>query len=769
MAKIKIDTFKETVNQLIDALGGKNNIKEAFHCATRFRVILNDDSKVNKVKLENVEKSKGFAKEGNQWQVIFGAGIVNKVYEKYKSIYTLTNETNNSTETKKTKVSWNPNYSFKTNLFIFLRYGIRSFADIFIPLIPVFIAGGLSLAINSLICVQGIGKDSNGEWLNGAAQLSSKIFDTIGGAILGSLPVFIGYTSAKKWGGSGWLGACLGLILIAPGLINSYTLGNAEIYWYSLFEGEPSVEKLKELYPAESFPNLWNNDVFNADGIAKIPVLWTGSPRIFDIKYPIFGIPLMGYQAQVIPTLMVIALAVQIEKFMKKISHESIAIISVPLVTVVVSTVIAFVVIGPIGYTLSLALAEGLKAIFIYTNFPGFGLGGAILGAVYAPIVVTGLHQGFLPIEAQLLAQGGESWITPIACVSNVSQAFACLGAAIYLKNKAKKSTAYSGALSANLGITEPALFGININVRHFFIAGIIGSAFGGYWLGMTQTTANSLGSASWIGLIQFDVSMTENLSAWYDKVAHFTPWGKYMTNLGMPPIANAAIAMTISSLVAFVSANLLSLTKMGRNNLFEANKTNDMPALVTSILKVVSRGKQKEIVSYIYAPLNGELFLPTNLNDPIFDNEMMGKSFAIRTNEPFYNLSSTMKRAKIASVFDTGHAITITNKANNSTLIHIGLDTAQLNKDVNKLSELRFFDYKKKILSSVSVSDKENKKNTIVEVYNRGLLENGAKDNKVFVALLNESLKENQRVEVVAQEGNIKRGEPVFKIITTI
>lgn len=762
----KIDTFKQTVEQMVDALGGQANIKEAFHCATRFRVIVNDDAKVNKQKLENVEKSKGFSKEGQQWQIIFGAGVVNKVYDKYLSIYKIGNQNNSSSE-KKEKLHWNPNYSIKTNIFIFLRQGIRSFADIFIPLIPVFIAGGLSLALNSLICVEGIGKNSAGEFLNPAAQISSKLFDTIGGAILGSLPVFIGYTAAKKWGGSGWMGACLGLILIAPGLINSYTLGGAEIRWYSFInEKVLDSEELAALYPIADYPDLWKDNVFQAKDVAQIPVLWTGSPRIFDVKYPIFGIPLMGYQAQVIPTLMVIILAVQIEKFMKKISHESIAIISVPLVTVVVSTILAFVVIGPIGYMLSLAIAEGLKAIFIYTNFPGFGLGGAILGAVYAPIVVTGLHQGFLPIEAQLLASGGESWITPIACVSNVSQAFACLAAAIYLKNKSKKSTAYSGALSANLGITEPALFGININVRHFFIAGIIGSAVGGYWLGMTQTTANSLGSASWIGLIQFDVSMTENLQAWYDKVSSLTPWGKYMTSLGMPPIANAAIAMTMASLVSFVMANVLSWTKMGRNNLIEVNKTNEMPKFISNIINKMSKNKQKQIVSYVYAPISGTLYLPKNMKDTVFDEEMMGKSFAIKSNESTYNLSSTMKHSKIASVFDTGHAITITNKNNNSTLIHIGLDTAKLNLDVTKLDDLKYFKFKKKILSSVSVSKKSS---TIVEVQNDKLISSGAKDNKVFVSLLNESLKPNQVVNVIAKEGKVEKGQPIFKIVTTI
>lgn len=755
----KVDTFKITVDQLVEALGGIDNIKSAYNCATRFRAVVNDESKVNKDLLKNVEKSKGFSKEGDQWQIIFGAGIVNKVYSKYEQMFLKNNsvsQTNFPDEKKRTK--WNHNYSTKTNIFLISRDAIRNFADIFIPLIPLFIAGGLSLAINSLISV--IGK-TNGEFSTYAAKIFSKLFDTVGGAILGSLPVFIGYTSAKKWGGSGWLGAAIGLILIAPGLVNSYSL-NAEVFrWYDFSGGALNNEQLENIYTQNLYPNLWKNGQFQADKIAQIPVLWAGSPRIFDINYPIFGIPLMGYQAQVIPTLLVIAIAVQIEKLMKKISHESIAILSVPLVSVIFSTILAFVIVGPIGYMLSLAIAEALRAIFVYTNFPGFGIGGAILGAIYAPIVVTGLHQGFLPIETQLLTQYGESWITPIACVSNVSQAFACLGASIYLKDKSKKTVAYSGSLSANLGITEPAMFGVNINLKHIFLSGIIGSAVGGYWLGMTQTTANSLGSASWIGLIQFDVTtQAKDLIKWYDNVANATPWGKYMNGFGIPPIGNAAIAMTMSCIVSFIFANILSWNKSGRENLKEYNSDNYFPKFIEPLIKKLELNK-KETISYIYAPIDGELFLPGNMGDAVFDGEMMGKSFAIKSSSETYDLYAPFN-GKIENIFDTGHAITISNKKGNSLLIHIGLETAKLNTDSSNLKNLKFFKFKKFILSNVKTKGHE-----IVSVENNKLIENGAKDNKVFFSLLNESIKENQKIEVVAKEGLIKKGDPILKIAT--
>lgn len=762
----KKDVFKEVVDEVVEAFGGLDNLSEVFHCATRLRVIVKDDNLVNKDKLNNINKSKGYSKEGNQWQIIFGTGIVNKVYDKYSSLYKVGGQTEFKDKEAK-KFKWDHNYSNKTNFFLLSRYTIRNFADIFIPLIPLFVAGGLSLALKSAITA--INAD------NSASVIFEKIFDIIGGAIMGSLPVFIGFTSAKKWGGNPWFGAAIGMILVSPSLASGYSLGGKYEYY-----------------------ELWTQPG-NAEGVTYIPMLWDNGIRVFD--FPIFGIPLIGYQAQVIPTLFVVAIMVWIEKGLKKISHESFAIISVPLGTILFTTIIAFAIVGPLGYVISLAIARGLESIFIYTNFPFFGLGGAILGAVYAPIVVTGLHQGFLPIEATLIAQGGESWITPIACVSNVAQGFACFAAAICVKEKKTKGVAYSGAVSANLGITEPAMFGINISIKHYFLGAIIGSAVGGYWLGMTQTTANSQGSASWLGLIQYDFTTdTPNLVNWYSKVASYTPWGHYMNGFNIPPIANAAIAMTLSSIVAFSASVLLTLSKQGKANIKEANKgeegylfldksTNAMIKITNKITKTFGElflGKTKynklledKKVYYIYSPMDGVLLTKDQIDDPVFKEELMGKTFVIRPDdktyannklswkdkllnkklkENSYQLSSPIK-GSISSIFETGHAITIGNKENNFVLIHIGLETAKLNTNVENLKKLNYFKYKKLISSNV------NKKSDIVTIESQELINQGAKSNDVFVTLLNESVKENQKIEFVGNYGEIKKGEPIFKV----
>lgn len=767
--KQKIDTFKLTIDQFAESIGGVDNINSIFHCATRLRFTLKNDDLVDKDKLKNIDKSKGFSKDGNQWQIIFGAGIVNKVYEKYIEIFDTKASKTNFENNEKKKFKWNYNFSTKSNILLALRHGIRSFANIFIPLIPLFILGGLSLAFNNIITSSSKVGDV---WTNDAARIFSFMFDLIGGAILGSLPVFIGYTSAKQWGGNKWLGAGMGLILISPALINGWSLQNAELRYYNLFD-----------------PNIvWNSNgdllpgiTSSSGGATYIPTLWHSG--IFALGIPVFDAPLLGYQAQVVPTLLVILVMIQIEKLIKKISHESFAIISVPLFTGVLTTVLAFVVIGPIGRLVGAALATFLQWIFIYTNFPGFGLGGALIGSVYAPIVVTGLHQGFLPIEATLVATEGVTWITPIATVANIAQGIACLTSVIFFRQQKTKGLAVTGGISANLGITEPAIFGVNINIKHIFLAGCIGGAVGGYWVGMTQTVANTFGSASWIGLIQFNWTLdSTNIVNWYNNVANATPWGHQM-NIGLSPGINMIIALLITTVSTAIVTILLSLGKKSAKNFKEVN--NDLPQaklinLLQNKIKNLDEGilniflkinwfknyYDKKNTTIIYSPINGKIINKKDIDDLTFKNDLLGQSIAISPSNNEYNLYSPIK-GKVTSIFDTGHAITITNKIENSILLHVGLDTAQINLNAPNLQKLKFFKFKKLIGSNVNVYRDKKHLNSkeIVDVDSIKLKENGAKSNDLFIVLLNESIKKNQKIEIIKSSGIVKIGDPIAKI----
>ena len=295
-----------------------------------------------------------------------------------------------------------------------------------------------------------------------------------------------------------------------------------------------------------------------------------------------FSFSFVGYQAQVFPTLGVIGVAYWVEKLLKKISHESFAIISVPLGTVVISIFVGFLFVGPLGRLVGVGITEAFQNIYKYTNWPWFGLGGALLGAAYPFLVVTGLHQGFIPVEASLIAETTTTyghaftWITAVGSVSNVAQGMVGLTLAVMLWKKAPKasSTALSGAVSANLGITEPILFGVNLPIRYGMLAASAAAAVGGYYVGMTHTVANSLGSASWLGLVQFDFKV----DAAYQQ--YVSDYGFHTTSAfdSIPPVANEAIALSLTSVAAVGFTFLFSKT-FGKKAHAEFIKANQVKA----------------------------------------------------------------------------------------------------------------------------------------------------------------------------------------------
>ncbi|QGS51838.1 PTS transporter subunit EIIC [Spiroplasma tabanidicola] len=549
MKKINWDEY---ATEVIKNVGGKENIKEIFNCATRCRFYLNDDSKINVANLKQIEIVKGYNLAETEHQLIIGAGVVDKLVRAINNQLNKNGESGNFESKPKVKL-WNKKLSFKQNTLQITKRGMNSFAAIFVPLVPVFIAGGMSLALVSL--VNQISKNTG----------FAKILDIIGGGILGSLPAFVGYTAAKKWGGNPYLGMAMGLVLIAPALMNSYAnnkpvmIGadiNASSEWIEASVNEAfekwKTEQLAAGISAESLSQLSANEV-----VGVYQTIFSG----------FFKIKLIGYQAQIVPILLVLALSVNLEKLMRKYIPDIVGIIIVPLGVVIISSWLAFWAIGPLGQIIGKGIAIALTAIFKYTNYTGIGFGGMLFAGLYPLIVITGLHQGFLPIETQLLMDTNLtyghsfSFITPVACVSNIAQGSAVLVAAILIKDKKEKSKAISGAFGANLGITEPAMFGINLQIKPLLVGAMIGSAVGGYWLGMTHTVANSLGSASWVGLVQFDWSAQYAQNYFEANKIHaaFTSW---------PPGANVVIAMVLSMGVSFTSAFFLMKTRWGLRSL---------------------------------------------------------------------------------------------------------------------------------------------------------------------------------------------------------
>ncbi|MGY6171802.1 PTS transporter subunit EIIC [Candidatus Mycoplasma pogonae] len=520
-SKLKNNNFdwNDVSEKVIASLGGKANIKSIYHCATRLRVVLHDKTKINKQLLNVVPLAKGHNITDEEVQIIFGAGTVNKVHDNFAKFLNNLN-LNQAIDAKPAKAPlWNYQIKWHSNIFLILRKALRSFAEIFIPLIPIFIAGGLSLALNSLFNT--INKTS----YEGKSQDLINLawfFELIGGAILGSLPAFVGYTAMKKYGGNPILGLAIGIIMIFPGLINGWSSG-------TVFESLPIGTALKEG--------------------AKIGQTHTYS--LFPSAPAFFRFDLIGYQAQVFPVLLIVALGYWIERLLKRITPEFLAIIVVPFFTVIGATFLGFLFVGPLGRYIGIGIGIAINALYTYTNWSFFGLGGLIIGLVYPFMVLTGLHQGILPIETQLLTQTradyGHSftWITPIATVSNIAQGMVGLFMIILLfkKSPVAISKAVSGGISANLGITEPILFGVNLPSRFGLLAASLASGVAGFWLGMTHTVANSQGSASWLGIaVQFDYFVSENYQAYLTK----TGASDLLPNLA--PVAKIAIGAVIST-----------------------------------------------------------------------------------------------------------------------------------------------------------------------------------------------------------------------------
>ncbi len=550
--------FYDNAVLMVDLLGGKENIKEIQHCATRLRFVLKNDDKFDLEKVKKHPLFKGYKKQESQHQIIIGAGVVDKLYKQIEIVID-TKNTDGDLKIENKQPLWRKDVSVKSNLFMISKKGMNSFASIFVPLVPVFIAGGMSLALKSLI---GSFAPSSG---------FTKLLDVIGGAILGSIPAFVGYTAAKKWGGNPYLGMAMGLVLISPGLLNSYSTSTPVLLGFDLNTSASAIENARQLAFNEYLLNN-NLPIIGPEDQGYLEAL----NRTVGVYYYIFGgvaggffkIKLIGYQAQIVPVLLVLALSVNLERLLKKITPNVIAILIIPLGTVLISSWLAFWVIGPLGQIIGKGISIGLAGIFKYTNWSFIGFGGMIFAFFYPFLVITGLHQGFLPIETQLLVDSqlkyghSFSFITPVACVSNIAQGTAALMLIFFVKKDKEQITkASSSAIGGYTGITEPAMFGINLQIKPLFIAAAIGSGIAGWWLGMTHTVANSLGSASWIGLVQFDWTTSHTIN-------YFNQEGINSVLQSVPMGAHISIAMLISGLsTAGISTGLLK-TKWGKKSL---------------------------------------------------------------------------------------------------------------------------------------------------------------------------------------------------------
>lgn len=425
--------YKQAAEEILSAIGGKENVLAMSHCITRLRLVLNDESIVDKKKLENALHVKGCFLTAGQFQIILGLGIVAEVYKEFVKLVGEDKAGNKDAVKAAGAKKLNP-----------VQQIVKILSDVFIPIIPAIITAGLLMGINNLLTAKGMfyaGKTVVDVY-PGFADLASMI-NTFANTAFVFLPILISWSAAKRFGANQILGIVLGALLVHPDLLNGWAYGQATL-------------------------------------IGKVPC-W----NIFG-----FEVPKVGYQGSVLPSLFSVYAMSKVEKFLRKITPSFIELLIVPLFTIVISGLLAFTIIGPV----TRAMGEGIAwvMIWVFTTVPA--LGALLYGAIFAPLVVTGMHYTFLAVNIQLLSQTGTTFLWPIEALSNVSQASAC-AAMFFIAREAKiKEVASAGAISAYFGVTEPAMFGINLRFKIPFFCAMAGSACAALFITMNHALATGIG-----------------------------------------------------------------------------------------------------------------------------------------------------------------------------------------------------------------------------------------------------------------------------------
>ncbi|AQR94550.1 sucrose-specific PTS transporter subunit IIBC [Clostridium saccharoperbutylacetonicum] len=438
------ESFKNTAKDILVCVGGKENVTSAAHCATRLRLVLHDDKKVNLEKIEEINLVKGCFNNRGQFQIILGTGIVDAVYEEFAKLSYISEAS--VQELKKVSTA-------KLNI---IQRTLSALADVFVPILPALVASGLLMGLNNVLTAKGL-FISNISLVEVYPQFSqlAEMLNLFSNAAFTFLPIFIGFSAAKRFGGTPVLGAVIGGIMIHPDLLNGYGYGKA------LIDGTVPY---------------WN--IFGLS-IAKV-----------------------GYQGTVLPVIVSCFVLAKLEGKLHKIVRPILDNIITPLVSVLVTAALTFIIIGPVMRTVGNFLTAGVMWLF----FDLGPIGGAIYGVVYPLLVITGMHHSLITAETQILANistlGGSPTFAVVAA-SNVAQGAAALAVLITVKKDIKiKSIASASGISALLGITEPAMFGINLKLKYPFIGALIGSAVGSAYATFMKVLSLSQGPAGLPGII---------------------------------------------------------------------------------------------------------------------------------------------------------------------------------------------------------------------------------------------------------------------------
>ncbi|MGO0154975.1 sucrose-specific PTS transporter subunit IIBC [Leuconostoc mesenteroides] len=566
----------KVAKRIADAVG-KDNIVAAAHCATRLRLVIKDVKKIDQDALDNDPDLKGTFNANGQYQIIVGPGDVNGVYDEFVKITGV--EQASTADLKKIAAQ-----SGKKNPLMDL---VKVLSDIFVPLIPALVAGGLLMALNNILTGEGMfGAKSLVQMFPQITGLAEMI-NLMASAPFAFLPILIGITATRRFGGNEILGAAAGMMLVMPSLVNGY-------------------------------------DVAEAVATGKMPT------------WDLFGLSVAqaGYQGQVLPVIGVAFILANLEKFFHKHLKGAIDFTFTPMLSIILTGFITFIVVGPVLRIVSNGITDSLTWLVTTFGFIGYG----VFGTFYSAIVITGLHQSFPAIETQLLAdvaKTGGDFIFPIAAASNVAQGAATF--AIYFLSKGNekvRALASSSGASAMLGITEPAMFGVNLKYKFpFFIA--LGSAgISSLVMGLFQVMSSSLGPAGIIGFIAIPANK----------------WVGFF------------IAIALSFVIAFTAT-----LAYGRSHMPASQSDSESANPVVT---------EHEAGFEVDAPVSGQLMQLADVQDDVFSTGMMGQGVAI---EPSAGTIYAPADGEITVAYETKHAYGLTTNDGVEILIHIGLDTVNL------------------------------------------------------------------------------------------
>ena len=571
--------YQKSAKEVLHAIGGADNIVSAAHCATRLRLVIADNSKADKKTLENIDGVKGVFEAQGQLQIIFGTGEVNKVYEQFVK---LGNIGVSSTEELKKQAAK------QGNIF---QYMIKTLGDIFVPIIPAIVASGFLMGImNSLDFMV------NNNFLNIDTSSSLYVFANLfSNTAYVFLPILIGFSAAKVFGGNPFLGAVMGMIMIHPNLQNAWTVAS---------------EGVKAMQP---------------------------------VFFGLYSIEMVGYQGHVIPIIISVWVMSEIEKRLHKVVPAMFDLFVTPLVSVFVAGYLALSIIGPVFVKLENGILDGVQYLI---GLP-FGIGSFVMGIFYAPTVVMGIHHMYTTIDLGQIGKFGVTYWLPLASACNIAQGAACLAVGLKARDPKIKSLGLPSSLSAFLGITEPALFGVNLRFFRPFIAGCIGGAAGAMYASLTHIGATGTGVTGIFGILLF-----------LDYPLHYI------------------VLFILSSAVAFVVSWLITPSTLIDAGLQEAAAKSEVQPKKSEEVKVDSEKAEdlKPASPIISSPLKGEVVDMEETNDPTFIAGILGKGVAIVPSE---GVVYAPDDAEIVTLM--GHAVAFRLANGAEMIVHVGINTVTL------------------------------------------------------------------------------------------